>query len=416
MKSLLINTFDSLGGASRATYRLLKGLQRAGVDSEMLVQVKNSDDASIIGPQSNISKFNGQMRLILNSKPVRLLYPNNNGLYFSPALLPDRLTRMVTEINPDIIHLHWVGGGFFHIDSLRKFTKPVIWTLHDSWAFTGGCHIPLQCTRYENSCGMCPALGSHNEHDLSSFVLKRKLRSWKNVGLTIVTPSTWLKQCVQASALFRNVRVEVIPNGLDLQVYKPLSKTVARQILTLPQGKKIILFGAIKSTSDKNKGLHFLEKAIYLMKERLKRDSVEIIIFGSSAPKRSPDFGFNTRYMGYLHDDISLAVLYAAADVMIVPSMQESFGQTASESLACGTPVVAFNTSGLKDIVDHRINGYLCEPFDVNDLLNGILWILEDNQRIDTMSRHAREKVEKLYGLEVVTNQYIQLYSEMIAH
>jgi glycosyltransferase involved in cell wall biosynthesis len=206
----------------------------------------------------------------------------------------------------------------------------------------------------------------------------------------------------------------VIPNGLDSEQYKPIERRLAREVLKLPQDKQLILFGAMGATSDSRKGFNWLELALQHLSNSRYEENIEIVVFGSSQPENAINLGFKSHYLGYLQDDISLALVYSAADVMIVPSVQEAFGQTASESLACGTPVVCFDTTGLKDIVEHQENGYRAKGFSAEDLANGIAWVLQDEQRWQSLSRRAREKVEQEFTLEIQARRYLKLYQEVL--
>ena len=412
MKILLLNTNDISGGAAIATYRLLKGLQQNGIEAQMLVQSKKSDDYSVIGPQTKWQKIFGKLRPTLDSIPVRF-YKQRKKIIFSPAFLPDNINKKIHDINPDIIHLHWIAAGFIRIETLAKIIKPIVWTLHDSWAFTGGCHIPFDCKKYTGSCGQCPVLNSNKKNDLSYKIWKWKKKSWKNLDLTIVTPSSWLGECAKKSSLFYKTPVRIIPNGIDLNRFKPIDKNVARDILCLPKDKKLILFGAMSAVNDQNKGFHLLKQAFKKF-QLIGNKNIEFVIFGSSKPRDEENLGFKTHYLGRLNDEISLAVVYSAADTMIVPSIQEAFGQTASESMSCGTPVVAFGTTGLLDIVDHQINGYLAKPFDTTDLAYGIKWVLEDNDRWRKLSESSREKVANEFDIVKVAKRYMYLYKNIL--
>jgi glycosyltransferase involved in cell wall biosynthesis len=208
----------------------------------------------------------------------------------------------------------------------------------------------------------------------------------------------------------------VIHNGLDPEQYKPIDKPLARELMKLPQDKQLILFGALGATSDRRKGFHLLQPALQRLSQSAGRgnENIEIVVFGASQPENAIDLGFKSHYLGSLHDDIALALVYSAADVMIVPSVQEAFGQTASESLACGTPVVCFDSTGLKDIVEHQKNGYQAKCFSAEDLANGIAWVLQDEQRWQALSHRAREKVEQEFTLEIQARRYLKLYQEVL--
>ncbi len=341
------------------------------------------------------------------------LYPKLGKVIFSPQWVPDSLASEVAKINPDVINLHWVCEGYMQIETLAKFNKPVVWTLHDMWAFTGGCHYSENCDRYMNSCGACPQLHSTKDTDISRWIWQRKAQGWQNLDLNLVTPSNWLAQCAKSSSLFKKYPVKVIANGLDAEVYKPLNRPQVRDSLNLPQNKQLVLFGAMQGTDDRWKGFSLLVLALQSLSKSGWQDKIELLVFGSSQPENPIDVGFKTHYLGRLEDE-SLAKVYAAADVMVVPSRYEAFGQTASEALACGTPVVAFDVTGLKDIVDGQQNGYLAKPYETEDLARGIAWVLEDPDRHQKLCRSARLKVEEKFTLEVQARAYKNLYEEIL--
>lgn len=415
MKALILSTNDIKGGAARASYRLHQGLHKIGVDSLMLVQQKHCDSATVIGSsvESGIAKARTGLKLTIERLPLKL-YGNRKNTPYSLQWLPDNLTSKVAQYKPDLINLHFIGEGYLKIETIANFNRPMVWTLHDSWAFTGGCHIPYDCKRYTESCGSCPQLYSNSNWDLSRWVWQRKNKAWSKANLTIVTPSQWLAESAKASSLFKNFRVEVIPHGLDLTLYRPHQRNVAREILGLPQEKLLVLFGAINSTSDRNKGFHLLQTALEKLSQSIPHSELELVIFGASQPEKPLDIRFKTHYLGKLADSTSLSLIYSAADVMVVPSIQESFGQTAFESLACATPVVAFNATGLRDIVDHQYNGYLAQPYEAEDLARGIIWILENQERHHKLSFNARQKAENEYDHKIQAHRYFSLFTEIV--
>ena len=413
MNILFLNAWDHEGGAARAAFRLLKGVQQFGFDARMLVKKKTLTDPSIIGPRTRVDRMMAYIRPILENYYIKR-YPGWNGLTYSPALFFDRLQHQASAVNPDIIHLHWVGDGFLKIETLPGFKRPLVWTIHDSWPFTGGCHIPFKCTRYRQSCGACPTLGSSEENDLSSRVWRRKRDSWRDLHLTVVSPSRWLADCARSSSLLQEASIRVIPNGLDLHVYRPVAKDVAREALSLPKDKKLILFGGIQGISDRNKGFHLLEAALHKVAGARLYSDVELLVFGSLEPESPPELRLKANYLGWLHDDMSIALLYAAADVFVVPSIQENLPNTIMEALACGTPCVAFNQGGVPDLIEHERNGYLAEPYDAADLAHGIIWVLQDDMRWQTLSHRSRQNAEKKFSLDDIVKRYVALYEEML--
>jgi glycosyltransferase involved in cell wall biosynthesis len=415
LKILIVNTHEKEGGAARSAYRLHKGLLSIGAESRMLVQYKKSDDPTIIGPKTKVGKGLSLLRPELDSLPL-IVYRNRTSPIFSPQWVPGFHRGTIAKINPDVINLHWVCEGFLNIESITGLKRPVVWTLHDPWAFTGGCHYPSECTRYIESCGCCPHLQSLKVRDLSHRVWKRKKKAYRRIDLTVVTPSRWLAACAKSSSLLGAFRTEVIPNGLDLNRFRPMDNLLARDLLNLPPDKHLILFGAVNATEDTRKGFQYLVPALQKLKDAGWQDKVEIVIFGSSRVSAKEYPAFKTHYLGTMNDDLSLSLAYAAADAFIAPSIQENLSNTVMESIACGTPCIAFNIGGMPDMIEHWKNGYLANPFDIEDLANGISWVIEDPERTRALGRHAREKAEQEFSLELQARRYLTLYEELLKY
>ncbi|HBQ99724.1 MAG: glycosyltransferase family 4 protein [Roseofilum sp. Belize BBD 4] len=416
MKVLHLANSDA-GGAGRAAYRLHQGLRSLAIDSQMLVQYKNHDDRSVNVDSSTLSKLISKLKLSehLDGLPLKR-YPDRDRTNFSPQWVMDRIPSKVEGLSPDIIDLHWICNGFLQIESLGKFRRPLVWTLHDMWPFTGGCHYTQECDRYTQSCGQCPRLNSHKDGDLSRSLWKRKAKAWKNVNLSIVTPSFWLAQCAKASSLFEDRRIEVIPNGLDLEQYKPIDRQVARRILNLPEDKWLILFGAMQATSDRRKGFHLLQRALNDLSQSQWRDRLELVIFGASRPQDPPQLGgFKSHYLGKLSDEISLAIVYAAADVFVAPSLQDNLPNTVIEALACGTPVVAFNIGGMPDLIRSEYNGYLAKAYESQDFARGITWLLENQERYQKIRNNARLQATTEWNVTLQANRYKDLFQDILS-
>lgn len=414
MKILMFNTSDSEGGAARAAYRLHRGLIDIGVDSSMMVQSRQSGDPAVVGPNTKFNQLMAGMRPALDSLPVRF-YPHRQQYAFSPSVIPDGLKGRIDILNPDILHLHWVCGGFMRLETLRHLKRPIVWTLHDSWAFTGGCHVPFDCVKYRQGCGSCPTLGSKRQNDLSQSVFLRKQKAWQGLNLTVVAPSNWLANCAKSSTLFRNVRLEVIPNGISMGDFRPISRSTARELLSLPQDKKLILFGAMNMSNDKNKGKELLLSALRLLKSRWATDLPELVIFGVSSAEAFSDVSVKTHYLGRLQDNISLALAYSAADVFVLPSILENLPNTVMEAMACGTPCVAFDQGGVGDLIEHNVNGYLAKPFSTDELASYVGELLVNIDRRNLFSLAAQKRVQAEFALDAVARRYEKLYSELLA-
>lgn len=409
MKILHLNTSDINGGAARAAYRLHRALLDQDVESRMLVQDKSSDDWTVFGPLSKIGKGFARIRSTVDQLPVKI-YPRTKQILFSPSWLPfSGIIQKIRDINPDIVHLHWIAGGFIRIEDMARIQKPVVWSLHDMWAFTGGCHYDEGCERYTNSCGSCPVLGSSQKRDLSRWIFRRKQKSFSRIkNLTINALSQWLADCAKKSPLLQNHTVVNLPNPIDMEAYTPLPKEQAKNLLGLSLQKKHILFGAMNAASDERKGFAELIRSL----DHIQSRDVELAVFGCSEPKDGQALPLPIRYLGHLQDDISLRVLYSAADVMVAPSKQENLSNTIMESMACGTPVVGFDIGGNGDMVEHQMNGYLAKPFDPIDLARGIDFCL-NKENAKQLREDARKKIIQSFDAEFVVKRYIEIYSNI---
>ncbi len=361
MKILQVSTTAQLGGAGIAAYRLNKGLRSLGVDSWMLVNKKSQPDEYIISPTNNLDKVIARLCPYIDRVPG---YLSRQPLdMISSSWVPNSLISRIKAQSADVVNLHWVNGGFMRIEALSKIRQPIVWTLHDMWAFSGGEHYVGESTRYKEgySANNCPA--SETGLDVNRWIWKRKKSAWSRINnMVIAAPSRWLADCARESDLFRNLRVEVLPNGVDHMRFHPVDHTTARSILGLPEDKKLILFVEGSWTTDKRKGFHLLADALKKLEAEVISDSYQLVVFGKSSGDDS--FSMKAHYLGRLHDEISMSLVYAAADVFVAPSTEENLANTVLESLSCGTPVVAFDIGGMPDMITHKKNGYLRQNVD----------------------------------------------------
>ena len=410
MKILIVNTSDLEGGAARASYRLHKSLLAIHVDSKMLVQNKSSDDFTVIAETSKLRKGFNKLRPTIDSLPIGFFKERTKTL-FSPSWFGfSNIVDQINEMNPDIVHLHWICGGMMTIEDIARIKAPIVWSLHDMWAFTGGCHYDEECQGYEKECGNCKVLGSDKDNDLSKKIFKRKQKAFtQKKDITIVGISNWLNECSKNSTLLKDKNHINLPNPLDTNIFKPFDKEKARELWGLPKDKKLVLFGAMGATSDPRKGFYELMESL----EEIEDSNVELVIFGSERCEDTKDLGFNVYYLGQLYDDVSLVTLYNSVDVMIVPSLQENLSNAIMESLACGVPVVGFDIGGNADMIDHERNGYLAKPFSTIDLAFGIEWVL-NNYNYKILCQNARNKVLNNFDSVVLAEKYIELYKSIV--
>lgn len=410
MRVLVVSSSDAIGGAAKAATRLHEALLSVGVDSTMLVQQKSSDTPSVVGPKSRLQKLLSTLRpaiekLFLNAYSYKI------KALFSPAMLPNAwLINEINSIKPDIVHLHWVADGMVRPEQFKKIDVPIVWSLHDMWPFTGGCHYDEHCGSFRQGCGACPVLNSNSTRDLSRRTYERKSRAYAKLNsLTIVGLSKWMEGEAKSSSLFVGRPVVNLPNPIDTKSFAPSDKEYARKLLCLPTETKLVLFGAMGATSDPRKGYAELTKALKLLPA-----SYEVVVFGAREPTGSQGFLQKAHYLGSFSDDISLRVIYSACDVMVMPSIQENLSNAIMESMACGTPVVGFDIGGNSDLIDHKKNGYLAEPYCPEKLAEDIRWII-DCPEAPELQANAVEKVRVNFDSKLVARRYKSLYRDLLA-
>ncbi|WP_425883666.1 glycosyltransferase [Parabacteroides sp. ASD2025] len=401
MKIVILNTSERTGGAAVAAGRLGKALERVGILVEKLVR----DDTWL-----NRFRFYWERLIIflcnhLNRKNLFAVSIANTGT---------DLSGHPSVKDADIIHLHWINQGFLSlkdIEELVKLNKPIVWTMHDMWPCTGICHHAWGCERFYHECGKCPFLKSNNLHDLSYYVWKKK-GFLKASDIQLVAVSSWLAEQAKKSSLTKDLEVVVIPNAIDVSVFFKKEQIEIRKKFSFPLDKKIVLMGAAR-LDDPIKGFEFLKDALNILS--CARNDILLVLFGAIKNDK-PFFDHLTvpyLSLGLLSDNNQIAELYSAADVTVVPSFYETFGQTIIEAMACGCPAVSFNNSGQTDIIDHKINGYVASYKDASDLANGIQWVLEHEDRL-TLSDACVKKVQENYTEEVVAGQYMTLYEKLL--
>jgi glycosyltransferase involved in cell wall biosynthesis len=405
MKVIHISFSDLMGGANVAAYRIHNSQLNIGIDSELWVEKVISGDFTVKNKGLKILNFG---KLVI-SRLIFKLFRTENKILHSLSLFPSLLVKKINNSDADIVNLHWVQNEMFSIEDIRKIKKPIVWTIHDMWAFCGAEHY-TDDLRWQEGYFNRNRPNYEKGLDLNKWVWKRKLGNWKK-PFTIVSPSTWLNECSLKSVLFNKFDNVCIPYPIDTLKWKPINKVIARNILNLPIDSPLILFGAVGGGNDPRKGFDLLCEALNFLNSKI--TNVELVVFGQNKPQNELNFGFPAHYMGHLHDEISLRILYSAADVMIIPSRQDNLPNTGIESHACGTPVVAFDIGGLSDIVEHKVTGYLAKPFDTLDMAEGISWVLSDKENLSHLSENASKKANEIWNMEVIGRRYLDLYDSI---
>jgi glycosyltransferase involved in cell wall biosynthesis len=412
LKTAIIST-SNFGGAGTAAFRLHLGLSRIGCDSIMLVALRRGSLPSVIQPTNKRLKLLRQLGNYLDSLPTFFYSNRDRTAPFSLAWFPTAINALLRHNKSDLTNLHWINEGFCSVESIGAIRGPVVWTLHDMWAFTGGCHYSGECSGFERRCGKCPQLHSDHTLDVSMLTICRKERSWRTKKLSIVTPSQWLADCAGRSALLKSQKIRVIAPGIDLDRFRPLDTTVIRSFLGLEEDRLWLLFGAWGNEADPRKGFDLLRDAlVHLAEDSRWKDRIGIITFGAGYTECQKDQPFPVRPLGELGDELSLILAYNAADLFVAPSRQDNTPNTIVEAMACGTPSVAFRVGGIPDLIDHRLTGYLAEPFSTEDLSSGIAWALSSVEQRLSLRRKSREMAEKKFDLTRYAMEYISLFEE----
>ncbi|WP_170294742.1 glycosyltransferase [Roseospira navarrensis] len=406
---------DSEGGANRAALRLHRALLAAGMDSRFAAGRRRLDAPDIVAAGPSLRRTD--LAAYANAATVKPFRGRGGapGLITPAALGYGRLGPDLLDA-ADVVCLHWIAGAFLAPRQLRALRgKPLVWRLSDLWPFTGGCHYPGDCHGYERACGACPMLGSRWAWDITRHGWRTRARAYRALDITVAAPSRWIAACARASSLFRDRRIEVIPTGIDLSRYRPRDRREARAALGLPPDRDLILFGALASTDDPRKGCAELMAALDRFADRPEAASATLVVFGNrpGAPVPGGD-RLPLIALGHISDEDRLATLYAAADVLVAPFLEDNLPNVALEALAAGTPVAAFDIGGMPDIVDDGVCGRLVPARDAEALAGAIAWILDAGRRGDAVRRAARAKAEQRFDIAACAHQYRALFSQVV--
>jgi glycosyltransferase involved in cell wall biosynthesis len=420
MKVVHVSTQDIHGGAARSAYRLHQGLQRVGWSSTMFVQGKTCPDPTILRfepPRDLVTRLRSRVRREVIARDFSRYQASRPLGYetFSDDRTPSQKAVLGQIPRCDVVNLHWVAGlldiaSFF---PQKTQTTPVVWTLHDMNAFTGGCHYDHQCGRFTGSCGLCPQLGSTSEQDLSRSVWERKnraLAACRKGRLRIVAPSRWLAEEARRSTLLSGVRVDVIPYGLDLDVFTPRDRAFSRKLLGMPQDARVIFFLA-DVIDNRRKGFSLLLEALPHCAKRI--DKLLLVSLGQNPPE--VDGGRPWLHLGAITDDRLLSVAYSAADLFVLPSLQDNLANTVLEAMACGIPVVGFNVGGTPDMVRPGLTGQLVPAFDVAAFAAAIVQLMNAPDLLKSMSAHCRRVALDEYPLTLQALRYAELYEALVS-
>ena len=419
IRSLHVSSTDSFEGAARAAYRIHQLFRSSAVvQSKMIVRRRRSDDDSVLqftaSPDGYLKTKYKSWRSRFEKKHWEGFSTTQEGL-LSRADQAAGMLRAINNLEHDVLHLHWLGWDTLTVEEVGSIEKPVVWTMHDMWPLCGGEHYAPDRpdARFKVGYQKDNRPTGESGPDLNRWVWSRKKASWRR-PMTVVCPSRWLSDCVKQSVLFHDCCVHVVPNPIELDIWKPFSRFHARELLGLPQDKRIILFGAIGGGASHRKGGSLLLEALQVLAGKGMKDA-HLVVFGQDAPQEEKSLDLPATYLGRLYDDYSMVAAYNAADVMVVPSRQDNLSQTAVEAQACGIPVVAFDVGGLGDIVEHQQTGYLARAFNTEDLAAGINWVLGTAERAEALGQAARLAAEQKYDQQKIVDAYTNIYSQALS-
>ena len=392
------------GGAARAALTIHDGLIAAGIDSQVLTSAHGRGPHLRSLEATSAGKAMRSLRTVLDrAVKQRLSHAEaQSGAGFSPGVFGYPVSALVGQA--DILHLHWINDGGFRLPRFDALPKGTVWTFHDLWPMTGGCHYSFDCDRFQGSCGSCPALGSRRAHDASHYLQKQKARA---VGKAVrgIATSTWLAEQAQASTVFGQARVDVIPNAVDTAALAPIPRALARQALDLDPNRRIVLTG--HASKAYQKGSDLLAAAWRQLAGM--RDDTDLIGFGNIDADLAGQYH---RHFGFLADLVSLRLLYAAADVFAFPSRTEAFGRTLIEAMACGTPVVGFaGSGGPDDIITEGRTGRLVPAEDTAAFAQALNNVLDGG---DVWQDACRDRAVSVYAMPVVARAHIATYRDVL--
>lgn len=421
LKVVHLNTYDGNGGAGRACLRLNLALNaEKEVESGIVVFYKFGQNPLVKTFTNTLAKRAYAAFTILTERLLAKRFLKPVKIPFSFMWFGFSVVHHPDVLAADVIHLHWVNHSFVNpkqLEELAKLNKPIVWTFHDSNAFTGGCHVRYTCNHFENECGNCPVLIDANPNDISHQIWKQKNEAYQKLKFQVIAPSSWMRKSVLRSSLMKGKQVNVIPNTLETNVFKPQNQTEARAKLNLPTDKFIFLTGFMPSKKDSHKGAAYLLGSLELLaaKRSINIKNIELVVFGNRNTGNVPAFPFKTTFLGTISEDEKLAACYAAADTFLIPSLEDNLPYTVMESLACGTPVIAFTTGGIPDMVSHQQNGFLAEYKSSQSFCDGMEWIINYPVK-EALRKNARETVMQNFSEKVIAKHHSALYKNLVAN
>lgn len=418
---LRVATFSSMdhGGAGLGSQRRVEALRRQGIDAHIYCAFQKTGHDYVhkvpyAKPLAQDVDYDTARKAWRNAAVLtRIEQPKLKAreLFSKPGSIVDFRDLVSVFDWADIVHLHWVTGMFDFENSQMLANKPVVWTLADMNAFTGGCHYSEGCDGYKKECKKCPLIGG--DADLAHKAWQKKRASYAEIkNLHIICPSQWLADCARGSSLFGGRPVHMIPNAFPIDRFIPTNKLVARGKLGLPLDKKLVVFGA-DSLTNRRKGGDILVESMRYLRDLGQRDGIEGVFFGAA----NLDLGVKSHNLGHIADESKLSLIYAAGDVYAFPSREDNAPLTVVESLLSGTPVVAFPVGNVPELLHHKKTGFIAQYGNARDFAAGLAWILSASRSPESISRGLRGCLAARQHNDPIisVSRHLEVYKEMRA-
>lgn len=403
-----VNLQDSATGTGRAVFRLNKALNEYGVSSKLYVGEKLTACPNVIGPSSRWEQLEHRLRGYISSK-VSKRFNEASGILHSISILDSKWPGFLNQIEAEVVHLHWVQNEMISIRDIGRIKKPIVWTLHDMWAFCGAEHVAFDRSQWKSDYRVD---NSSILPDISQWTWDRKKRYWHR-PFDIIAPSKWMHDCASKSSLFEGWPIHIIPNCIDTDFWRPIKKEEAKRALGYSEEVPLIIFGAYGGGKENYKGLDLLIEAASFLSTSYPDRTCSFAAFGGSSDICIPGVDGVVRSLGSFRDDLSLRIIYSAADVIVIPSRVDNFPNVALEASACGAPICCFNVGGLPDIVAHQETGFVAPAFEANALAQGILWCVDSNMEL-RLSRQARERCKALFSPSRICGLHKDVYKQVL--
>jgi len=400
------------GIAAKRIHNCICSYNLPNIRSILRINTYGKNNKNILKTNKSITRFYNFFKKYFERIILKIVKYDDN-VFHSISALPSLKHYEINKLDIDLVHIHWVQHETISIEEIGKIKFPIVWTLHDCWPFSATEHYQIDNfdSRYKKGYKI-KKIFRISEY-IDKFCFLRKKFSWRN-NISLIAPSKWIADCAKNSLLMKDKPIVIIPNPIDTKIFRPINKKKARRALKIKINKKVILFGSIDGGKDPRKGADLLIDVLKFL--NLNREDIQIVIFGK---KNNLQYMFeSTKFeiinFGKINSNIKMSNIYSAADIFVIPSRMESFGQTAAEAQSCGTPVVGFNIGGLRDIVKNNKNGFLIEPFNSKKMALAIEDLLTKEEKFIKFSKASRKNALDNFDYRKIAKLHINFYKRIL--